>query len=138
MRAIEAGGLYFLMAFAAGWVFGPIRELFLTPRIGPVGAVLVEAPFMLSAVVLSAIWIIRHRRIPARFQDRAMMGLIAFVLLIGAEFITTIGLRGLTVAAYLAHFATAFGFISLALYLIFAVLPLVVEQRTTTLNVPGR
>ena len=53
MRILKAGATYFVLLFAAGWVLGPIRELWAVPRFGRVAALLVEAVIMLIAMVVS-------------------------------------------------------------------------------------
>jgi hypothetical protein len=140
VQALKPGGLYFLMAFTAGWILGPIRVLFLTPRVGPVAAVLIEAPFMMTVSVLSARWIIRRWKVPATVKDRAAMGLVALALLLGAELASTIWLRGVPLSLYLQGFRTPFGLISLALYQIFGLIPLTVEQgrRNGSITAPGK
>jgi hypothetical protein len=47
MGLVKAGALYFALAFAAGWVFGPIRALLVIPRFGRTAGSLFEAPLML-------------------------------------------------------------------------------------------
>lgn len=56
------------------------------------------------------------------------MGLVALALLLGAELASTLWLRGVPLSLYLQGFRTPFGRIALALYLIFALIPLMVEQ----------
>jgi hypothetical protein len=55
MRAAAAAAvLYFLAAFGAGFLLGPIRVLVLEPRLGAFAAVLIEAPLLLAANVVAA------------------------------------------------------------------------------------
>src|SRR5262249_61178717 len=55
MRVLIAGTVYFAFAFAAGWVFGPIRELLVIPRVGRTVGYLFEAPLMLAVMVVAAL-----------------------------------------------------------------------------------
>jgi hypothetical protein len=134
MRAAKAGALYFALAFAAGWVLGPIRELLLTPRFGPLAALLLEAPFMILAMALAAPWVVRRLAVPR--EGRPAMGVAALVLLLAAEAILSAWLRGLPLRAYIARFATAPGALSLALFLLFAALPSLLPVAAS--RTPGR
>lgn len=54
MNVLKAGALYFAIVFGAGFVLGPIRVLWLVPRVGTRVAELMEMPVMLLVSVLSA------------------------------------------------------------------------------------
>ncbi|MBR0662431.1 hypothetical protein GXW75_24460, partial [Roseomonas oryzicola] len=54
MNAARAGVLYGGLAFAAGAVLGPLRELLLAPRIGGLAAALAEAAAMAGLLWLAA------------------------------------------------------------------------------------
>ncbi|MFN8910213.1 MAG: hypothetical protein ACK5YW_13120, partial [Betaproteobacteria bacterium] len=56
--------LYFAAVFGTGFVLGPLRVLWLEPRLGVRAAELLEAPFMLSAIVLAGRWAGGGRRRP--------------------------------------------------------------------------
>jgi hypothetical protein len=45
MRIAAAGLLYFAIVFGTGFILGPIRVLWLEPRVGPLVATACEAPF---------------------------------------------------------------------------------------------
>jgi hypothetical protein len=64
MRSLKAAVIYFLFVFAVGWVLGPIRELWVVPRFGRTTGVLLEAPIMLIAMIISARWVIRRFDVP--------------------------------------------------------------------------
>jgi hypothetical protein len=129
MRVLAAALLYFAIVFGAGFMLGPIRVLVLEPRLGELWATACEAPFMLTAIVLAARWVPRATRLEMHFAPLALMGLIALVLQQIADFAVGIGLRGLSVAQQLAHFATAQGLIYAALLLAFAAMPALVNRR---------
>ena len=57
MKTVAAAFLYSVTVFAAGFVFGAIRVLWLEPKIGPLAAVLCELPFLLVAMALAARWV---------------------------------------------------------------------------------
>ncbi|MBS1823834.1 MAG: hypothetical protein JST93_00815 [Acidobacteria bacterium] len=90
------------MVFGTGFVLGPMRILLLVPRVGERWAELAEMPVMLTACYLSARWVCRRFAMPARASPRILMGLLAMVLLLAAEFGLVLSLRGMSVAEYLA------------------------------------
>lgn len=98
---VMAAVVYFLMVFGTGFVLGPLRILFLVPRVGERWAELAEMPVMVTACYLAARWVCRRFSVPARASPRVMMGLLAMVLLLAAEFGLVLSLRGMTVAEYL-------------------------------------
>src|ERR1017187_3233982 len=49
MRIVLATLLYFAVVFGTGLVLGPVRLLWLEPRVGPAIAELIEAPFLVIA-----------------------------------------------------------------------------------------
>ena len=128
MTAIKAGGLYFLIVFAAGWVFGPIRVFWVAPRTGPLVAVLIEAPFMLAVMVVAARWVIARLQLRTQFRARALMGATALALVLTVELALAAPLRGQSLPVYLASLANPAGAISLAMFLIFAAIPSFVRR----------
>jgi hypothetical protein len=128
LRAVKAGVVYFLLMFAVGWILGPIRELWAVPHLGRVVATVLEAIIMLIAMVVGAQWVIRQFEVPHRLGSTLTMGLIAVGLLFPAEIAGIIWVRRLSVQEYLASFATVPGAISLAMFLVFAAMPIVVGR----------
>lgn len=126
---VGGGCLYFTLVFAAGWVLGPVRVLWLEPRIGEAAAVAAEAPLMLAATVLAARFVTGRRTAPAGAPGRAALGLVGFALLMAAEVVMSLSLRSLTFGQWFARFATVPGAISLALFLLFAAMPVLAGRR---------
>jgi hypothetical protein len=93
---LKAGLVYFLLVFAVGWVLGPIRELWVVPHFGRMTSLLSEAPIMLIAMFVSAWWVIRRFDLPRTFSTTISMGLIAFGLLLPAEIVRMLWVRGLS------------------------------------------
>jgi hypothetical protein len=83
---IKAGASYFLATFAAGFVLGTIRVLWLAPRVGPRTAELIEMPVMLGVMIAAAAWVVRRQAVPRRAKSRLAMGGIALVLFLVTEF----------------------------------------------------
>lgn len=126
---VVGGCLYFALVFAAGWLLGPIRVLWLEPRVGEAVAVTAEAPLMLAATVLAARFVTGRPTAPAGVPGRAALGLVGFALLMAAEVVMSLALRGLTFGQWFDRFATVPGAISLALFLLFAAMPVLTGRR---------
>jgi hypothetical protein len=109
-------------------ILGPIRELWAVPHFGRVGATIMEAIIMLIAMVVAARWAIRRFEVPHTFASTLSMGLIAIGLLFPAEIVGVVWVRRLSLQEYLGHFATIPGAISLAMFLVFAAMPIVVGR----------
>jgi len=97
-----AGLVYFIAVFAAGFVLGTVRVMLLVPVLGERGAELLEMPFMLAVVCVSAYLLARKQR--ARLGGRGLLGagFVALGLLVAAELGLVLTLRGLTFAEYVA------------------------------------
>jgi len=129
MRALTAGALYFALVFGAGFALGPVRELWVAPRLGRTAGVLLEAPLMLAVTIAAARWVVRWRSIPPAPRPRAVMGLTALGLLLVAEVAGMRWLRGLSLADYLAGFRSVAGAVTLLLFGLFAAMPALVGRR---------
>lgn len=79
----KAGALYFGLAFATGWVVGPIRELWVVPRFGRTAGLLLEAPVMFGVMFAAARWTIRRFAVP--LEPTPWVGLVALGLHLIAE-----------------------------------------------------
>ncbi len=126
-RVVRAALAYFVAVFAVGFVLGVVREGIVRPRFGTLGAIAMEAPAMLLACWWAARWLVGRFGVAAR-GARWRMGALAFGLLMVAELGGSLVLRGMAPGAWLAHFATAPGALSLALFLAFAVMPVLVRK----------
>lgn len=131
-RALKFGAIYFALVFGAGFVLGPIRILWLTPRVGERIAELIEAPIMLVVIVVAARWVVRRLGASAPRSERLTVGLTALALLLISEFGVVLGLRGLSVAEYVAGRDPVAGAVYLAMLGVFAAMPLAVARRNET------
>lgn len=120
--AFRAGIVYGAAAFGCGFLLGPLRVLVLEPRLGPLGAVAVEAVPMLLALALLAPWIARGHGLGDDRSVRLRMGLWALALVLVLEVLLSIVLGRL--GAWVAGFATAAGLVGLALLGALALMPL--------------
>jgi hypothetical protein len=128
-RVLRAGAVYFALVFAAGFVLGPIRVLWLLPRVGERAAELIEMPVMLVVLVLAARWVVRRFGLGRAWAARLGVGLVAFALLVAAELAVVLRLRGLTVGEYLAGRDLVAGSVYAVMLGVFAVMPWVVGRR---------
>lgn len=117
---LRAALVYVLLAFALGFVLGPLRELLLAPALGRVGALLVELPLLLAACWWLAPRVMR--RVPPGV-GRLRVGFAALALLLFLEFTLGMVLRGWDFPTWLESFWTAHGAVTLAGYWLFALIP---------------
>jgi hypothetical protein len=120
---LAAGGAHFAAVFAVAFGLGTTRVLLIAPLIGPVGAVLLEAP-----VVLAVSWIVCGRftrafGVSAAARPRLIMGGAAFALLMTAELALAVLAFGRTPEQYLAAMLTLQGGIGLLAQIGFALIP---------------
>lgn len=94
VRALTAGGLYFLIAFMVGFALGVVRELFVAPYVTSDLAVVLETPVMAVVSWFAAGFSIRRLSAPGDPARRLIVGVLALGLLLGAEELLTQALRG--------------------------------------------
>lgn len=129
MRAVLAGFVYFAVVYLAGFALGLLREVLIAPVVGRVAAVLVEMPLMLVVMVLAAKSVGRRMAVPSDIASRLRMGVVAFGLLTLAEAVSAKILRGHDLGQWLQSFATAEGFVSLLMFVLFAAMPMLVRDQ---------
>jgi hypothetical protein len=129
MKILKAGGFYFALVFGSGFVLGPMRILWAVPRFGTRMAELMESPLMLVVVVVAARWVVRRMSVPAAAASRLGMGGIALALMLAAEFLFVLRLRGLSIGEYLATRDPVSGTVYYMMLVLFAVMPLLVARK---------
>jgi hypothetical protein len=129
-QILKAGALYFAVVFAAGFVLGTIRTLWIVPSFGARRAELMEAPIMFAITVLASQWVVRRFATRASFPGRLAVGLFALGLLLLSEFTVVLWIRGLTIAEYLAGRDPVAGTTYVVLLAAFALMPLLVAGRS--------
>lgn len=122
--ALRAGAVYFAIVFAVGFVLGTIRVLVVIPRFGETNAVLIELPVMLALSWIACGSLVRRFGVPPHFGARAVMGGVAFALLMIAEAGVSVFGFGRTFAEHLAGYQTAGAQLGLAAQVGFALFPL--------------
>jgi hypothetical protein len=112
--------VYVFLAFALGFLLGPLREFVLAPALGRIAALAIELPIMLGFCW----WLApRASKGVAPGMGRLRMGLAALAILLLLEFGVGQALRGFSLDEWLAHFARAEGALTLAGYAVFALIP---------------
>jgi hypothetical protein len=102
-ETLKAGAVYFALVFAAGFVLGTIRTLWVVPRLGVRTAELAEAPIMFGISILAARCVVRHLRVSPLRSRRLAMGCVALGLMLVAEFTLGLWMRGMTIREYFAQ-----------------------------------
>ena len=128
-RAIRAGLLYFVGVFATGFAFGAIRLMLLVPTLGETVAVLVETPFILGVSWLLCARAIGKFAVSVHFEPRLVMGVVALVCLLLAEFALWVGMFGNPAETFLPRYQTLAGMIGLLGQLLYAAFPLLQAWR---------
>ena len=128
-RAVIAGLAYFAWVFAFAFAVGVLRVLVLAPRLGEVGAVLVELPLVLAVSWWSCGVLVRRFAVATSIADRLIMGGTAFLVLQIAEALLAVFAFGRTPSAYLVTLVTPVGLIGLSGQIVFALIPLVRRRR---------
>ena len=110
-------------------MLGPIRILWVVPRLGTRIAELLEAPIMFGVTIVAARRIVRRLGVPSTPSNRIGMGGIALGLLLIAEFTLVLWLRGISIGGYLATRGAVSGTVYYVMLGAFAILPLPVARR---------
>ena len=84
---------------------------------------------MVVVIIVAARWTMRRFAVSSTLGVRAAIGLVALALLLIAEVIGSLWVRGLSIPDYLAGFVSVAGGISLLLFVLFAVMPMVIERN---------
>ncbi len=137
LKILKAGGTYFVLLFGAGFILGPLRILFVTPRwrancridrgtsdadchdrCGEVGAAKIQDP--------------------TTARDRLSVGMIALTLMLFFEFTLVLKLRGLTLAQYFRERDPVSGVLYYLMLGMFALLSLLIGRERSSEEVRER
>ena len=127
-ETLKAGVLYFVLVFAAGFVLGTIRTLWVVPRLGVRTAELIEAPIMFGISILAAQWVVRHAQVPPLWSRRLALGCIALGFMLAVEFTVVLWIRGMTIRGYFAARDPISGAVYFVTLGAFAVIPIFVGR----------
>lgn len=129
LKQLKPAMAYFALVFGAGFVLGPIRVLWLVPRVGERTAELLELPLMLVVIVLAARWTTRRFAPASPPSGWLVIGLIALGLLLAAELGVGIVLRGGSPAEALLARDPVSGTAYYASLALFALMPWLLARR---------
>jgi hypothetical protein len=129
-QVVKAGAIYFGLVFGAGFMLGTIRVLWLVPAVGTRTAELLEMPVMLTVIILSARWVVRHFSMPYTASSRLGMGGMALVLILLLEFTVVLWIRGLSFNQYIEGLDPVTGTAYFVMLGVFAVMPLLVAAAS--------
>jgi len=129
MQILTSACLYFVIVFGVGFLLGPIRVLWLEPRLGTAFAVALEAPFLLAAMIFAARRVPKWVGLNATLGSLAAMGVGALILQQIADFTVAIGLRHMSAGEQIAYLATPAGLIYTGAVIAFAAMPVLVNVR---------
>jgi hypothetical protein len=115
--------VYTLVVFLIAFTVGTIRVTLVTPRLGALVAVILEAPIVLAASWSVSRWCIRRFQLSRDSGVRVMMGAVAFSALMLLELGVSAFVFGETLDHYIAKNATIPGAIGLAMQVCFATIP---------------
>ena len=127
-KILAAMALYFGIVFCVGFLLGPIRVFWLEPGLGQLLAVVLEMPFLLTAMAVAARWSPRKAGMDLGIGPLIAMGLGALALVLAADFSVGTWLRGLTVLQQIQHFSTPQGLLYAASLAAFAAMPALVNR----------
>ena len=117
----------FALVFALGFLLGTLRTVFVrdAPTAGRLLGVLIELPIMLTASWFLCRTVIRRFAVAPTIAARAVMGGLAFALLLLAEILVGALLFGRTPGEHFALYREASYALGLGAQIAFALMPLV-------------
>ena len=132
--AIAAGISYFALVFSLGFLLGIIRVIWLEPMAGTILAVVIELPFMLAASWFVCLFLVRRFHIVRNINERLIMGLVAFGLLMLGELLLSMMLQNLSPIEFLQKFELPENRLGLAGQIAFALFPIIQRYGAETVD----
>jgi hypothetical protein len=128
---IIAGIAYFALVFALGFLLGTLRTLIVRDAPGATRllGVVIELPIMLSASWFLCAYVIQRFAVASTVTSRAIMGGLAFVLLLSAELVVGALLFHRTPNAHFALYRDLSYALGLVAQIGFAAMPLLQLRR---------
>lgn len=123
-----AGAAYFVTVFAAGFLLGTLRILWVAPYAGEIFAVALEVPIMLVVAWFACGWSLSKLNVSQKILDRIVMGAFALLLLLMAEALLSLSLGGLSFQQHLHSYTQTGPRIGLAAQLLYAGFPVIRAQ----------
>lgn len=123
MSILKGGIVYFALVFGTGFLLGTIRTLWVVPKLGIRTAELLEMPFMLVAIVISADLIVRKIDRVSGASTAIAVGVIALGLLLVAEIFIGVVLLDLSFIEVFTKHDPVSGSVYYAMLGVFAIMP---------------
>ena len=118
-----AGIAYTIAVFMFAFAIGVIQVTLVVPRLGPLLAVIIEAPIVLSVSWLASLWCTRRFNVSRDAGARTLMGAVAFTFLMLLEMGFSVFVFGEPIGRYFAKYTSIPGAIGLVMQGCFATLP---------------
>jgi MFS family permease len=122
-RLGKVAAIYFSVVFGVGFALGPVRVLWLEPRVGLRAAELIEAPFMLVAIIMAGRWVGRRLCCSQSPTFRLSVGLFTASLVLAADVGVGVALRDMSVTEVFTQRDPISGSVYYALVTLTAVTP---------------
>jgi len=106
-----------------------IRVLWSVPRFGERNTELLEQPLMLIAVILAARWTVRRTGAALGSVEAFAIGLMALTLMVAADLLVVLELRGLSLLEYSRTGDPVSGSVYLLMLVVFALMPWLLWRR---------
>lgn len=128
-KTLRTAVVYFALVFGAGFLLGSIRVAFVVPRIGERYAELVEMPLMFLAIYFASRYVLRRRDEKTDSAGLIAVGVIALLLLVGAELLFAAVLAGRGIGEYISSRDRVSGGVYLVMLVVFAGMPWLQARR---------
>ncbi len=132
---VLVGLAYFAVVFALGFAMGLIRVPFLAPVVGDLAAVLIELPIILTLAWLVCRKLLSSFDVPPTIGSRAVMGGLALVLLLIAEFVLSTIVFGISVTGHFLSYLSLPNALGLAGQFAFGFFPLIQMALSPTAGI---
>jgi hypothetical protein len=129
MRILKPTAIYFALVFGTGFGLGIARVLWLVPRFGTRATELAEMPLMLVAIVLAAHGTSGYFAGGDRPASMLGVGLLAMGLVLAADLVVGVALRGMSPVEALVNRDLVSGTTYYAMLGLFAVMPWLLAHR---------
>jgi len=122
-KTVHGAIVYFALVFGIGLLLGSVRVPFIVPRIGERYAELAEMPLMFIAIFFASRHVLQKYGQKTGSVGLIGIGIIALLLLVGAELLLAVLLAGRGFGEYIASRDRVSGSVYLAVLLVFAAMP---------------
>ena len=122
-KTLRAALVYFALVFGVGFLLGLIRVPFVVPRIGERYAELAEMPLMFVAIYFASRYVLRRFGEKTDLAGLIAVGVIALLILVGAELLLAVVLAGRGIGEYISRRDPVSGSVYLVMLMVVAAMP---------------